>query len=196
MTNKCLAYYVTYYLERPDLVPNILPFALVINLVFAPLWAVVARRTSKRTTWLYANIVSAAAYTAFFLIPSRDPWIAAALIGLMSAGNIAYQVLFWAMLPDTVEYNAWQTGQRHDAKVFGIASFAKQLALGLNGALLGWLLSGIGYIPNQPQSAETLLGLKAIMALIPLLGVAISAWLIWGYALDQASHRRMQEELA
>ncbi|NJS13729.1 MAG: hypothetical protein HC788_02780 [Sphingopyxis sp.] len=196
MTNKCLAYYVTYYLDRPDLVPNILPFALVINLVFAPLWAVVARRTSKRTAWLYANVLSAVAYTLFFLSPSRDPLVAAALIGLISAGNVAYQVLFWAMLPDTVEYNAWKTGQRHDAKVFGIASFAKQLALGLNGALLGWMLSAIGYVPNQDQSEATLWGLKAIMALVPLAGVAISAWLIWGYQLDQAEHKRMQESMA
>ncbi len=196
MTNKCLVYYVTYYLQRPDLVPNLVPFALVMNLAFAPVWAAVARHTSKRRTWLYANMVSAIAFILFFLNPSRDPWIAAALIGLISAGNVAYQVLFWAMLPDTVEYNAWKTGQRHDAKIFGIASFAKQLALGLNGALLGWLLTGIGYVPNAEQSAATLLGLKAIMALVPLAGVAISAWLVWGYPLDQATHRRMQETLA
>jgi glycoside/pentoside/hexuronide:cation symporter, GPH family len=193
MTNKCLVYYVTYYLERPDLVPRIVPFALVINLAFAPLWAMAARRTSKRTTWLAANALSAVGYTAFFISPSRDPIIASALIALISAGNVAYQVLFWAMLPDTVEYNAWKTGQRHDGKVFGIASFAKQLALGLNGGLLGVLLAWIGYQPNVPQSEATLLGLKAIMALVPLTGVALSAWLIWGYPLDRDMHRRLVE---
>jgi glycoside/pentoside/hexuronide:cation symporter, GPH family len=191
MTNKCLVYYVTYYLEREDLVPQLVPFALIMNLLFAPIWAWVAGRASKRRAWLYANCVSALAYTAFFLSPSRDPAIAAVLIGAISAGNVAYQVLFWAMLPDTVEYNRWKTGQRHDAKVFGFASFAKQLALGLNGALLGWLLLAIGYTPNQPQTEATLTGLKAIMALIPLIGVAISAALIWRYPLDQAMHRRI-----
>jgi GPH family glycoside/pentoside/hexuronide:cation symporter len=193
MTNKCLVYYVTYYLDREDLVPQIVPFALVINLMFAPVWAMVARRTSKRSTWLFANAVSAIGYFAFFFSPSRDPTVAAALIAVISAANIAYQVLFWAMLPDTVEYNAWKTGHRHDAKVFGIASFAKQLALGLNGGLLGLLLTGIGYVPNIEQSAETLLGFKAIMALIPLCGVALSALLIWGYPLDRAMHRTLVE---
>lgn len=191
MTNKCLVYYVTYYLARPDLVPQLVPFALVMNLAFAPVWAWLAGRTSKRRTWLYANALSAFAYSLFFFVPSRDPLIAAALIGLISAGNVAYQVLFWAMLPDTVEYNAWKTGHRHDAKVFGFASFAKQLALGINGALLGWLLVTIDYVPNQPQSEATLVGLKAIMALVPLAGVAISAALIWHYPLDQAMHRRI-----
>ena len=193
MTNKCLVYYVTYYLDRPDLVPRIVPFALVINLAFAPFWAWIARRTSKRGTWLAANVLSAVGYTLFFLSTSRDPIVASAFIALISAANIAYQVLFWAMLPDTVEYNAWKTGKRHDGKVFGIASFAKQLALGLNGALLGVLLTTIGYVPNIEQSEETLWGLKAVMALIPLAGVAMSAVLIWGYPLDRAMHRKLVE---
>jgi glycoside/pentoside/hexuronide:cation symporter, GPH family len=196
MTNKCLVYYVTYYLGRPDLVPRLVPFALIVNLLFAPLWALAARRWSKRSAWLAANVLSAVSYTLFFLSPSRDPLAAAALIGLISAGNVAYQVLFWAMLPDTVEYNAWKTGQRHDAKVFGFASFAKQLALGLNGALLGVLLTAIGYVANQPQTAETLTGLKAIMALIPLTGVGLSALLMWGYPLDQRLHRELVARIA
>jgi GPH family glycoside/pentoside/hexuronide:cation symporter len=188
MTNKCLVYYVEYYLGRKDLVPSLVPFALVMNLAFAPFWAWVAQKLSKRNTWLIANAFSAVAYSFFFFIPSRDPMVAAALIGAISAGNVAYQVLFWAMLPDTVEYNAWKTGQRHDAKVFGFASFAKQLALGLNGVLLGFMLTAIAYVPNEVQSEETLTGLKAIMALIPLTGVALSAWLVWGYPLDQKMH--------
>jgi glycoside/pentoside/hexuronide:cation symporter, GPH family len=188
MTNKCLVYYVTYYLDRKDLVSWIVPFALAMNLLFAPFWALVAQWTSKRKTWLIANMVSAVAYAAFYISPSRDPLIAAFFIGVISASNVAYQVLFWAMLPDTVEYNAWKTGQRHDAKVFGFASFAKQLALGLNGALLGSLLIAIGYVANQPQTEDTLWGLKAIMALVPLTGVGLSAILIWGYPLDQKMH--------
>jgi glycoside/pentoside/hexuronide:cation symporter, GPH family len=194
MTNKCLVYYVTYYLERPDLVPQLVPFALIMNLAFAPFWGWLAQHLSKRSTWLVANAVSAVAYTVFFLVPSRDPLVAAALIGVISAANVAYQVLFWAMLPDTVEYNLWKTGQRHDAKVFGFASFAKQLALGLNGALLGLMLTGIGYVPNVDQSEATLWGLKAVMALVPLTGVAISAMLVWGYQLDRHMHARISAE--
>ena len=194
MTNKCLVYYVTYDLGRPDLVPRLVPFALIINLLFAPVWAWAARQLSKRGAWLCANIVSAVGYSLFFFSTSRDPLVAAFLIGLISAGNIAYQVLFWAMLPDTVEYNLWRTGARHDAKVFGFASFAKQLALGINGWLLGLLLTAIAYVPNQPQTEATLWGLRAVMAGIPLIGVALSALIMWGYPLDRVMHARIRLE--
>jgi glycoside/pentoside/hexuronide:cation symporter, GPH family len=195
MTNKCLKYYTEHYLARPDLDAYILPLAFFTMFAFCPVWAYLAQRTSKRQTWLLACVVSGVAYVAFLLNPSRDPWISAALIAFIGFGNAAFQVLFWAMLPDTVEYNQWKLGQRHEAKVFGCASFAKQLALGLNGFILGWLLAAIDYAPNQVQSEETLAGLKLIMGLIPLLGLGAAAWLMWGYPIDQRFHRRMVEEI-
>jgi GPH family glycoside/pentoside/hexuronide:cation symporter len=95
------------------------------------------------------------------------------------------------MLPDTVEYNAHVTGQRHDAKVFGLASFAKQLALGVNGFLFGWLLFAIGYIDGTEVTPATADGIKAIMTVVPLIGVVLSALIMWGYRLDQAEHARI-----
>jgi GPH family glycoside/pentoside/hexuronide:cation symporter len=191
MTNKALTYYVNHTLERPDLRDTLVPLALVANLMFSPFWAWVARRRSKRDAWLLANVWSAAAYAAFWLIPSRDPVIAAVLLTAVSAANVGYQVLFWAMLPDTVEYNAHVTGQRHDAKVFGLASFAKQLALGVNGFLFGWLLFAIGYIDGTEVTPATADGIKAIMTVVPLIGVVLSALIMWGYRLDQAEHARI-----
>lgn len=197
MTNKCLTYYVVHWLERPDLRAAMLPLALFVNLVFCLVWAQVAQRTSKRQAWLMANAVSTLAYLLFWLVPTRDPLLAAAFIALISVGNAAYLTLVWAMLPDTVEYTEWRTGQRHDAKVFGVASFSKQLALGLNGFLLGWLLSAVGYREQAAvQSADAVEGLRLIMTLVPLAGIALSAAVIHGYRLDQAFHARISREIA
>jgi glycoside/pentoside/hexuronide:cation symporter, GPH family len=190
MTNKCLKYYTEYYLQRPDLDAWILPLALFSQFAFSPVWAWIAQRTSKREAWLMGCAMGAVGYVMFFLYSGTNPWIAGLLIAFIGFANAAFQLLFWAMLPDTVEYNEWKTGDRHEAKVFGCASFAKQLALGVNGFLLGWLLSGIGYVPNIAQSADTLFGLKAIMAVV-LIGVGFAAWIMWGYPLDQTLHREI-----
>lgn len=125
LTNKCLTYYVNHWLERPDLRQWLVPFALFVNLIFCPFWAQVARRTSKRDAWLIASLVSLAAYAIFWFVPTRDPLVAALLIGAISVGNAAFITLVWAMLPDTVEVTHWKLGQRHDAKLFGIVSTAE-----------------------------------------------------------------------
>lgn len=192
MTNKCLTYYINGYLERPDLRQYLLPFALFINLLFCPFWAAVAQRTSKRDAWLMATVVSVAAYLAFYATSTREPLVAALLLAGISAGNAAYITLVWAMLPDTVEVTHWKIGQRHDAKVFGVASFSKQLALGLNGIVLGFLLSAVGYVEKAAvQTPEAIAGIKTIMTLVPLAGILLAAGIMWGYRLDQAEHRRI-----
>jgi GPH family glycoside/pentoside/hexuronide:cation symporter len=193
LTNKCLTYYVNHWLERPDLRQWLVPFALFVNLVFCPFWARVAQWSSKRDAWLIASLVSLVAYAGFWFVPTRDPVLAAVLIGGISVGNAAFITLVWAMLPDTVEVTHWKLGQRHDAKLFGIASFAKQLALGLNGFLLGFLLAGVGYVEKAAtQSPAAVDGIRAIMSLVPMAGVAAAAAIMWGYRLDQAEHARIR----
>lgn len=192
MTNKCVTYYVTHYLEAPQLRQYVLPFILGVQCVFSPFWAWVAWKTSKRNTWLVAVVVSIVGYVAFWLTDSRDPMINAALLGLIAAGNAAYLMLVWAMLPDTVEYTQWQTGERHDGKVFGVASFSRQLALGTNGFLLGALLTMVGYQEkSKVQTPEAVEGLKDIMVFAPVIGLLVSAFIVWGYRLDREMHARI-----
>jgi glycoside/pentoside/hexuronide:cation symporter, GPH family len=192
MTNKCVTYYVTHYLERPDLRQYVLPFILAVQCVFSLVWAWVALKTSKRDAWLMAVVVSVVGYLIFWFTDSRDPTINALLLGLIAAGNAAYLMLVWAMLPDTVEYTQWQTGERHDGKVFGVASFSRQLALGTNGFLLGAMLTAVGYAEkSKVQTPEAVEGLKLIMTVVPVLGLLVSAWVVWGYRLDRETHARM-----
>jgi glycoside/pentoside/hexuronide:cation symporter, GPH family len=192
MTNKCVTYYVTHYLEAPDLRQYVLPFVLGVQCVFSLFWAWVAQKTSKRDTWLMAVAVSVVGYLVFWFTTAKDPVLNAALLGLIAAGNAAYLMLVWAMLPDTVEYTQWQTGERHDGKVFGVASFSRQLALGTNGFLLGALLTWVGYQEkSKVQTPEAVEGLKDIMVFVPVIGLLVSAWIVWGYRLDRETHAKI-----
>lgn len=196
MTNKCVTYYVVHYLERPDLRQYILPTVLFVQLIFCPFWAWVAHVWSKRRAWLAANGVSLLAYVAFFLSDSRDPLVNAVMLSGLACGNAAYITLVWAMLPDTVEYTEWKIGERHDAKIFGVASFAKQLALGVNGFVLGALLSAVGYAEKSTvQTPEAVEGLKLIMSFVPLVGIGLSAVIISFYTLDRKLHGEIQQIL-
>ncbi len=197
MTEKSLKYYVDKYLEQPDLAGLILPATLFVNGLFCLPWAWIATKTSKRDAWLMANVVSAIGYIAFWLYGGKDPVIATALLALISIGNAAYLTLVWAMIPDTVEYNEWKTGQRHDGKIFGASVFAKRLALGINAFAFGFLLSAVGYQEGQvEQTRGAVDGIKAIMTFVPMLGIAVSSWLMWGYRIDQKFHREISQQAA
>jgi len=196
MFSKNLLYYFKYQLENPGAASWGLALPAAVMVLTVPVWGFIAKKTSKRIAWLTGCAWTGAGFLAFFVIDTKDVTVIAVNLAALGAGSAAFAVLFWSMLPDTVEYGEWATGVREEAKVFGFAAFAQKLALGINAGLLGVLLNLAGFTPNQPQTPETLTAMKAIMTLIPVAGLVISAWIAWFYRLDSALHAKLRAEIA
>jgi GPH family glycoside/pentoside/hexuronide:cation symporter len=196
MFGKNVLYYFKYVLEAPAQATFALIATPVAMLFMVPIWVWVANKTSKRIAWLIGGSIAAAGFAAFYLNPSKDLAVVFSIIGVIALGGSSFGVLFWSMLPDTVEWGEAKLGVRHEAKVFGFASFAQKAALGVNALMLGLMLDAAGYVANQPQSPQTLHDIVAIMALIPLTGVLISMAIIWFYPIDAKRHRQLRDEIA
>lgn len=196
MISKSTLYYFKYYLHAPDYARWALAIGAINLVVAAPIWAWIANRTSKRTAWLIASTIAGTGLLLLALNPSRDPRLTLLLLWLAGVGSSGYAVLFWAMLPDTVEINELRLGIRDEAKVFALALFARKMALAVNAFLLGAVLTAAGFHPNHEQSAATLAVLKGLFTLVPLAGAIGSALLMRGYRLDAAEHARVRGELS
>ena len=83
---------------------------------------------------------------------------------VLGIGNGATGVLFWSMLPDTIEYGEWKTGVRTESSLYGFMTFAQKGGIAISALILGMLLTNIGFVPNTIQSEETLENLKAAFA--------------------------------
>ena len=118
------------------------------------------------------------------------------LIAMIGLGTGATYLGFWSMMPDTVEYGEFRTGIRSEGAVFGFVSLIQKAALGLAAAALGELLGFFGYRANQPQSAQTLEALRAIMLVgggtFALVGVAVISF----YPLHARLHKRLRRAIA
>ena len=84
-------------------------------------------------------------------------------IGLASGAG---GVLFWSMVPDTIEYGEWKSGFRSESSLYGFMTLIQKSSIAVAILVLGILLTYINFEPNQKQSEETLVALKNIMALI------------------------------
>jgi GPH family glycoside/pentoside/hexuronide:cation symporter len=111
-------------------------------------------------------------------------------------GASVFPVTFWSMVPDTVEYGQWKSGVRAESFVFGMTTLAQKIALGIGVGLLGLLLEFSGFAANEALSHQTENAIKALMTLMPLLGVALSALFIFFYPLSQQLHAKMVRELS
>jgi len=196
MFSKNVLYLFKYGLERPELIPVALVIPAAMLILCAPLWVGFSKRTSKRTAWMLGSVFAGCGYLGFYFNTSAAVGVAFGWIALIGAGTSGFAIMYWAMLPDTVEYNEWQLGERNEAKVVGFATFAQKTALAINALILGQVLQWLGYVANQDMQAATLAGIKATMCLVPFAGVLLSAAILWKYPITPAYHRRMLAELS
>ncbi|HEX4599341.1 MAG TPA: glycoside-pentoside-hexuronide (GPH):cation symporter, partial [Burkholderiaceae bacterium] len=132
MHGRNMVYFFKYVLDAVDAVRYAVPLVTAVSVVSVPLWVWTIRRSSKRTAWIAGSVITAV-FALSLQLPVRLPLpVAMALLAAVAVGSSAYAVCFWAMLPDTVEYNEWRFGRRDEAKVFGIASFSQKIAMGLS----------------------------------------------------------------
>lgn len=68
--------------------------------------------------------------------------------------------LLWAMFADVADYSEWKNHRRATGIIFATICFALKAGLSLGSASLLWLLGMYGYHANQPQTAQTLEGIR------------------------------------
>lgn len=189
MLGKMLVYWFKYALADEAAMGAAVAIGPLMVFFMAPVWAWLANRSSKRTAFMAGCLIALAGYVLFLVLPVTTAAPTFLILALIGAGASAFAVMFWAMLPDTVEFDEALTGQRHEAVIFGFAAFAQKAALGLNALILGFLLDLIGFVPNTDQDTATLTGMKLIMTLIPMAGVMITLLAMRRYPIDAAFHK-------
>lgn len=196
MLGKSVPYYAKYVYGDEAITGAALGFLMLSQLIIIPFHVQLARRTSKRVTWLVGSTVMAVGLLLLFLNSTYTPIFVLSTFVIIGFGGGALGVMFWSMLPDTVEYNEWVTGDRNEAKLYAFASFAIKMATGIAGFLFGVMLGGSGFEANTIQSADTLFAIKAIMTLIPIIGLALCGVIMWGYPIDQQRHSELLRDIA
>ena len=196
MFSKNVLYYFKYVAGREDLVVFALVMPAALLLVAVPGWVRLATATSKSIALQVGCLLAMVGYAAFWVVPAGQIALLFVAIACIGLGSSALAVLFWSMLPDTVEFGEWNTGVRSEAKVFGFATFAQKAAVGINALLLGVLLDLSGFVANQEQAPDTLFAMEAIMVGIPFLGALTITLIARSYRLDKQLHDNIRRRLA
>ncbi|MEO0996806.1 MAG: glycoside-pentoside-hexuronide (GPH):cation symporter [Pseudomonadota bacterium] len=195
LMQKSLVYYVKYGLEAHEQQHVVLFSHGLAVMAATPLWAYVARRWDRRVAWTGSTLLLSAAAV---VMVARTPETLPAFLLLLLPMSIAFAamgVLFWSMLPDTIEYGQWRNGFRAEALFFGVASFTQKMSIGLVAWLMGWALAVVGFEPAVAQSALTITTIKMGMTLAPATLLILCLVVLSRYPLNAKLHRRIREDL-
>lgn len=172
--SKSVLYYFKYLLHVPQAGEVALAWMGLVGGIAIPLWMLLGRFIGLRALWLTAVGLGIAGLLTFIAVQLEG--VAAMQIFLVGMQVVAVGVyfVFWAMLPNTIEYGEHTTGVHVEGAVFGVAELLQRIAIGIATAILGWSFASVGYVANVQQSAATLAGMRATVAFVPLVFLALS----------------------
>lgn len=186
-----LPYYLQYVLGLEAERTKILICLFLGAICAIPLWTFVGKRRGKSETYRVVVLVYAGLLCALPFMPAGaavPTYIFAVLGGVCHAAAL---MIPWSMIPDVVEYDELNSGIRREGLFYGGSLFSYKLATALGVLLSGTTLELIGYVPNVPQAAETILGMKAFISLGPAAFLLLASYVAFRYPLSAARHHEI-----
>ena len=174
LLGKTVLYYFKYLLDDPEAGQVALASMGLVSAIAIPLWMLLGRYIGLRALWLLATGLGMAGLILFAAIDVRGVIVMQAFLIGMQVMAVGIYFIFWAMLPNTIEYGERTTGLHVEGTVFGVAALLQRVAIGIATAILGWSLASAGYVPNVRQSPETLAAMRTMVTIVPLVFLALS----------------------
>ena len=174
-------YVATYVLKSEDAVTFLFIALIAPAVLFAPIWAAIARRVGKERGFLIASILfGVAALVMLGLLWVPGAWVYAP-VALAGAGYAGMQSLPMSMLPDVISFDAKTNGPGSAGAFGGIWTAGETTGMALGATALTVILAITGYTSSiadkhAVQSPAALAGIVLSFSIVP--AVLIGASLI------------------
>jgi len=193
-----LLYFMKYWLLMEAQSDLILGTIFVVAFLVLPFWSWASQHWDKRKAYIVGISFWAVVMIALIMLrPGAPLLLVVGLSVLAGIGVSAAHVIPWSIIPDAVEWDELQTGQRHEGMFYSLVTLMQKVAssIAVPGAMLA--LDRAGYVPNLiPQNPATLLTLRVLVGVVPAVllcaGIAFAAV----YPLSREKHLEVRKELA
>ena len=156
-----------------------------------------ANKYGKKRTFIVCLALTAI-FTALFYFPSKyDIEMMFVLNFLKSLAYAPTVPLLWAMIADVADHSEYINYRRATGFIFSGVVFALKAGLGIGGAVLGFLLSGFGYVSGVDiaQSDTAVHGIILSSSLIPAAFFFVGVVALCFYPISKEYNEKMQAEL-
>jgi glycoside/pentoside/hexuronide:cation symporter, GPH family len=196
-----LILYVRYWADTERYFPILILAVQLSSFGFVLLWNHVSRRIGKQGTYYVGMgfwiLVSLA---LFFVQPGQV--LALFVLAVLAGGGVSIAYLIpWSMLPDVIELDELETGQRREGVFYGFFVFLQKLGISLGMAISNYILDAAGYInqiPGQPpplQPPSVQLALRLFISAAPAAILLFSFLAVRAYPITRARHAEIRAQL-
>ncbi|MEK4870292.1 MFS transporter [Niallia sp. FSL W8-1348] len=195
ISNSVGIYYVTYNLGREDLVKWYGLLGSLPALVVLPFLPKISKSLGKKRLLNYALLLNIVGLLALLIIPPSNVALVLIFRLVAAAGSLTAGGYMWALIPETIEYGEYKTGKRMGGLIYAIIGFFFKFGMALGGIVPGLILDKFGYVANQIQTPEALMGILITTTVVPVVFLVLAMIDINFYNLDEKTYDKMIREL-
>jgi len=202
-------YFMTYYLEKGNQTNYVLGTLLIVQIFVIPIYSALGKKLGKQKAFLIATILWLVAMLSSLLItpsmPSYAIYVFAGIAGVATGGVI---VMIYSIFADIPDIDELESGLRREGIFSGLFTFMRKMSSALAAFIISNTIAAAGYKPpveqmvngavqtiQQPQSAEFILALRLIFAVLPIALLILCLWASLKYPLTQNLHERLRKIL-
>ncbi len=164
-------------------------------------WKIVSAKYGKKIVFFIGTTIWLIAQIGLFLLQPGDTILLYFLAVLAGIGVSVAYLIPWSMVPDVIELDELQTGQRREGIFYGFMVLLQKFGLALGLFLVGAALEASGFIesiPGQPiptQPDNALLAIRIAIAPLPAIILIIGLVLAYFYPITQEVHQEIMLKL-
>jgi glycoside/pentoside/hexuronide:cation symporter, GPH family len=165
------------------------------------MWNAISRRIGKKAVYMIGMVFWIAVQAVLFFVQPEQIGLAIILAVLAGVGVATAYIVPWSMMPDVIEYDELQTGQRREGIFYGLMVLLQKFGLALGQFLTGFVLQVSGFISSegvadlrQPESA--LLALRWMIGPVPTIVLICGMILTAFYPITRQKHAEIMAQLA
>jgi len=161
---------------------------MVLGLAGVPAYSLVARRLGKIRAMIGVLLTAVAIYVGtWWLYDPRLPALQLLASGFISFANAGFNMLDGSIGADVMDYDELETGKRREGAFSACKSWIMKLGMALGTLASGEILTSTGFDSKlgPAQASHTLFMIRFLLALFPIVGLALAAIAISRFPLTE-----------
>ncbi|AFY54944.1 glycoside/pentoside/hexuronide transporter [Rivularia sp. PCC 7116] len=196
ITASVIPYFVIYCMKLKESdVPTVMIGVQGTALLMLFVWGALSKKVGKKAVYFMGMFLwIIAASGLFFLQPDQINLMYVLAVIAGSGVSVAYLVP-WSMMPDVIELDELQTGQRREGVFYGFMVLLQKFGLAFGLFLVGIALQTSGFQENVPGQTElpiqpdaALSAIRIAVGPIPIICLICGLFLTYFYPITREMH--------
>ncbi|MTJ09472.1 MFS transporter [Anabaena sp. UHCC 0204] len=201
VTASILPYFIIYCmgLQNSD-VPLVMIVVQVTALFMLFVWSHLSKKIGKKMVYLLGVSLWIIATGGLFFVQPQQIWLMYIIAMIAGVGLSTAYLIPASMIPDVIDLDELQTGQRREGIYYGFMVLLQKFGLAFGLFLVGNVLQALGFNPSvagqistQPDSA--LLAIRIVVSPVTIFFLSLGLILNYFYPLTRDIHTEIMLKL-